>query len=89
MHFIQDDEIVFMVREILVGIGETRAIRDGLEVEINRRASPPDLLDGRRLSHLTLTQERHRRAMVQEVKQSCLETRKSAARPITCRVWAA
>ena len=61
MNFIEDDQFVFVVREILAGIGELGAVVLVFKIQVDRRSLRANLQSESCLSSLTRPQQDHRR----------------------------
>lgn len=73
VHLIKDNELVFVVSEILLSIAKTREVGDGLEVQVNRGPLYRDFQGQRRLPHLARSKQAHGGIVLEEVDQAVLD----------------
>lgn len=57
MHFIQNDQFVFVLGEVTASVCQLRAIGRRLQIEVERRPSLSDLQGQRRLAYLPRPQQ--------------------------------
>ena len=61
LDLVEDDELVRVLRQVELRLGELGAVRLGLEVEIDRRPRAGQLERQRGLAHLARPEQRHGR----------------------------
>ena len=65
LDLVEDDELVLVLRQVELGLGELGAVGLGLEIEIDRRPGCGHLQRQRCLAHLARPQQRHGRGLGQ------------------------
>ena len=66
MDLVEDHELLRMVGEVQLGLGEARPVRGGLQVQVDRWPSLGDLQRQRRLAGLPRPEEGDGRGLIQQ-----------------------